>query len=108
MTSLRELSGGRPVDRAPLIERFVERLEDRVVALRAGRFDVAGWVARQLTNGRSVRLEGAGGSTTVVRALGVDPESGGLIVADPAVAGGRRTVLTGEIVHLRLDQPVGV
>ena len=108
MTSLRELSGGRPVDRATLIERFVERLEDRVVALRAGRFDVAGWVARQLTNGRSVRLEGADGSTTVVRALGVDPDSGGLIVADPAAAGGRRTVLTGEIVHLRLDQPVGV
>ena len=37
-----------------------------------------------------------------VRALGVDPEGGGLIVDDPAADGGRRTVLTGEIVHLRL------
>ena len=108
MTSLREAGGDRPIDTPGLVDAFVAGLEARAHALRDGRFDVAGWVARQLTNGRSVRLEAPGGGTTTVRALGVDPDTGGLIVADESVAGGRRTVLTGEIVHLRLDQPVGV
>lgn len=108
MTSLREAAGDRPIDTDRLVDVFVAELEDRVGALRDGRFDVAGWVARQLTNGRSVRLEGPDGATTVARALGVDPDSGGLIVADGSGPDGRRTVLTGEIVHLRLDEPVGV
>ena len=54
MTSLREASGGRPVDRALLLDAFLARLEARVEALRAGRFDVADWTARQLTTGRVV------------------------------------------------------
>lgn len=107
MTSLREV-GDQPIDAERLVDAFLDRVEVRVAALRAGRFDVAGWVARQLTNGRAVRLEGHDGATTIVQALGVDPETGGLIVADGSVADGRRIVLTGEIVHLRLDQPVGV
>ena len=101
MTSLRE-AAGRPVDTAALLDAFVAGLETRTVDLRAGRFDVAGWVARQLTNGRPVRLELPDGRSSVVRALGVDDLSGGLVVDDPAAAGGQRTVLSGEIVHLRL------
>ena len=106
MTSLREIAAGRPIDPGVVLEAFLARLETHTTALRAGRFDVDGWVARQVTTDRTVRLEGPDGRSSDVRALGVDPEGGGLIVDDPAAAAGRRTVLTGEIVHLRLaDQP---
>src|SRR6185369_17766755 len=57
MTSLREASGGRPIDREALLEAFLGRLETRYAALSDGYFDVAGWTARQPTNGRPVRLE---------------------------------------------------
>jgi BirA family transcriptional regulator, biotin operon repressor / biotin---[acetyl-CoA-carboxylase] ligase len=104
MTSLRAIAGAgeaRTIDRDVLLDGFLERLEMRTDALRAGRFDAEEWVARQLTNGRPVRLSAPDGSSTV-RALGVDIAGGGLIVADPTATGGRRTVLSGEIVHLRL------
>ena len=39
MTSLDELSGGRAVDRARLLDGFLERFEPRVAALREGDFD---------------------------------------------------------------------
>jgi BirA family transcriptional regulator, biotin operon repressor / biotin---[acetyl-CoA-carboxylase] ligase len=104
MTSLRVASGGRPIDPALLLDAFTTRLEARTVALRGGRFDVADWIVRQLTNGRPVRLDAPDGSSTVVRALGVDVASGGLVIADPAAPSGERTVLTGEITHLRLAE----
>jgi BirA family biotin operon repressor/biotin-[acetyl-CoA-carboxylase] ligase len=107
MTSLREASGGRPIDHALLLDAFLARLEPRVVALRDGRFDGAGWLARQLTNGRLVRLDRPDGSAEVVRAVGVDPASGALLVEDPAGPRGERPVLSGEIHHLRLaDGPL--
>ena len=107
MTSLREAAGGRPVDREALLESFRSRLADRIEALRAGRFEVAAWVARQLTNGRPVRLDGSNGGSQVVRALGVDVDSGGLVIEDTRAPNAQRTVLTGEIVHLRLaDGPI--
>jgi BirA family biotin operon repressor/biotin-[acetyl-CoA-carboxylase] ligase len=104
MTSLRVASGGRPIDLALLLDAFTTRLEARTIALRGGRFDVADWIARQLTNGRPVRLDAPDGSSSVVRALGVDVASGGLVVADPGASSGERTVLTGEIAHLRLAE----
>jgi BirA family biotin operon repressor/biotin-[acetyl-CoA-carboxylase] ligase len=103
MTSLRAVAGdARTIDRAVLLDAFLARLEARTVVLRDGRFDATTWVARQLTNGRPVRLLPTGGGSTVVSALGVDVVSGGLVVADPSAASGQRTVLSGEIVHLRL------
>lgn len=102
MTSLHDASGGRSIDPESLLATFLARLEALVEALRTGRFDVTGWTARQLTNGRPVRLERPDGSVETVRALGVDGSTGALIVADPSVAGGERHVLAGEIRHLRI------
>lgn len=102
MTSLRVASGGRPIDLALLLDAFLGRLEARVEALRGGRFDVADWQDRQLTTGRTVRLEGANGNETV-RAIGVDVSTGALIVADDSAPEGERQVIVGEILHVRLE-----
>jgi BirA family biotin operon repressor/biotin-[acetyl-CoA-carboxylase] ligase len=102
MTSLHEISGGRAIDSDRLLEAFLSRLEPRVLALRDGHFDVAGWHDRQITTGRTIRLEGAGGDAEVVRAVGVDGSSGALLVEDPGTPGGERAVLAGEVVSVRL------
>jgi len=105
MTSLREAAGGRPVDAGRLLDVFLERLESRVQALRAGDFAGTPWATRQVTTGRTVRLETAAGDVSV-RALGVDAETGALIVADRDAPGGERRVVVGEIRHVRLDRPL--
>jgi BirA family transcriptional regulator, biotin operon repressor / biotin---[acetyl-CoA-carboxylase] ligase len=105
MTSLREASGGRPADRAALLDAFLGRLEVRIEALRGGRFDVADWTTRQLTTGRDVEVSALGGSLETLRAVGVDAATGALLVADPTAPGGERQVLVGEIVHVRLAEP---
>ena len=102
MTSLRAASGGRPIDPVGLLDAFLGRLEMRVEALRAGRFDVADWVGRQLTTGRDVALTAPDGTAEVVRALGVDATTGALVVADDATPAGERHVIVGEIRHVRL------
>ena len=105
MTSLREAAGGRPVDSGRLLDVFLERLEPRVEALRAGDFAGGTWAARQVTTGRTVRLETSAGDVTVL-ALGVDEATGALVVADPGDRVGERRVMVGEIRHVRLDQPL--
>jgi len=102
MTSLREASGGRPIDLAALLDAFLGRLEVRVEALRGGRFDVADWTDRQLTTGREVRIVGRDGQTELARALGVDAVSGALVVEDATSPDGERPILVGEIVQVRL------
>jgi BirA family transcriptional regulator, biotin operon repressor / biotin---[acetyl-CoA-carboxylase] ligase len=102
MTSLRVASNGRPVDLPALFAAFIDRLETRTIALRGGHFDVADWVDRQLTRGRPVRLELPDGTALTTRALGVDVGSGGLVIEDLSLPAGERTILTGEIQHLRL------
>ncbi|MEW6224595.1 MAG: biotin--[acetyl-CoA-carboxylase] ligase [Chloroflexota bacterium] len=106
MTSLREAAGGRPIDVEALLDGFVDRLEARTAALRTGYFDHAGWVERQATTGRLVVLEGLdatdAGPAAPVRALGVDAQTGALVVADAAAASGERLVHAGEVVHVRL------
>lgn len=109
MTSVRELADGRPIDPGVLLEAFLARLQARTIDLRTGLFDAGAWEARQVTTGRAVQLQAPGGGSSDVRVIGVDPDGGGLIVDDPGAGGGRRTVLTGEIVHLRLvDGPAVV
>lgn len=101
MTSLHEASAGRPIDREQLLARFLEGVEVRVEALRAGHFDVETWVGRQVTTGRHVVLEaGDGAATAPVLALGVDSTTGALVVEDGADA--ERQVVAGEVVRVRL------
>lgn len=107
MTSLREASRGRPIDHVALLDAFLGRLEVRVEALRGGRFDVGDWTARQLTTGRDVEVMAPDGAVTLVRALGVDARSGGLVIADPHAPDGERIVLVGEIRQVRLARPLG-
>jgi BirA family biotin operon repressor/biotin-[acetyl-CoA-carboxylase] ligase len=104
MTSLREVAGRR-IERDDLVAVFEVYVEPLVAALRIGRFDGAAWAARQVTTGREVRLETAEGIETL-RATGVDPLTGALIVADPATATGDRHIVVGEVTHVRLGQPV--
>jgi BirA family biotin operon repressor/biotin-[acetyl-CoA-carboxylase] ligase len=102
MTSLREASGGRPIDRDALLDAFVGHLEARLAALRAGFFDIATWTARQTLAGRVVRLEGyapANGADLLVE--GVDATAGALVVT-PLTGGASRLVHAGEVVHVRL------
>jgi BirA family biotin operon repressor/biotin-[acetyl-CoA-carboxylase] ligase len=105
MTSLLEAAGRRAVDGDALLDAFVTRLEARVDDLRAGRFDAAGWAGRQVTTGRTVRVERPDGAQTA-RATGVDPATGALLVADDTAPGGQRPVFVGEITHVRLADPV--
>jgi BirA family biotin operon repressor/biotin-[acetyl-CoA-carboxylase] ligase len=109
MTSLHAISGGRPIDREALLDGFLGRLETRFAALRGGRFDVAGWTARQATTGHVVTIAGLDGSETVARALGVDGASGALVIeAADAGPGHERFVHAGEVVHVRLRPTAGV
>lgn len=101
MTSLRELARGRPVSSDALLEAFLARLEPRIEALRGGYFDVEGWHERQITTGRTVRVDMPDGTSFTALAVGVDGSSGGLIVEDGS--GGERELLAGEIVHVRLE-----
>ncbi len=102
MTSLREASGGRPIDHVALLDAFLGRLEVRVEALRGGRFDVADWTDRQITTGRVVEIIGVDGASEVARAVGVDAVSGALVVEDGSPTGADRFLLTGEVRRIRL------
>jgi len=106
MTSLREIARGRPVEDEALLAGFMARLEPRALALRDGWFDVAGWHDRQVTTGRTIRVELPGGAEEEVRAVGVDGSSGALLVDDGS---GERELLSGEVVHVRFgpETPAG-
>lgn len=105
MTSLAEASRGRPIDANALLDDFLIRLEPRVVALRDGHFDVAGWHARQITTGRQIRIDMPGGAAQVARAVGVDGATGALLIEDEA--GAERELLVGEVTQVRLARGVG-
>jgi len=105
MTSLREAGGGRSIDSDRLLDAFLERLEPSVEALRWGEFAGGTWAERQVTTGRTVRLETSTGDETVL-AIGVDEATGALVVADPHDRAGERRVVVGEVHHVRLDRPL--
>ena len=102
MTSLAALAPGRKLGPEDIASAFVERLEPAIDQLRSGTFRAAAWRDRQLTNGVSVRLDWPDGRTETVRAVDVDPETGALLVEDVGSGGSQRSVLAGEIRHLRL------
>ncbi|HEY6057266.1 MAG TPA: biotin--[acetyl-CoA-carboxylase] ligase [Candidatus Limnocylindrales bacterium] len=108
MTSLREAARGRPVDHALLLDAFLSRVEPRTLALREGRFPVGDWIERQLTIRRVVRIETADGRSEEALAVGVDPDSGALLVADGRFPGGERAVLSGDVWHVRLADDLEV
>jgi BirA family transcriptional regulator, biotin operon repressor / biotin---[acetyl-CoA-carboxylase] ligase len=102
MTSLAELAPGQLIDREVIIHVFLERLERATAELRAGIFPAAAWRDRQLTNGVPVRLEWPDGTSETVSAVDVDTESGALVIGALGGGGQQRSVLVGEIRHLRL------
>ncbi len=108
MTSLREVSAGRPIDRHALLDAFLGHFEMRFEALKTGYFDIATWTRRQATTGRLVRLEGygpgAGPGTEAAElyAFGVDGATGALLVVDPGSDAEPRPVHAGEVVRVRL------
>jgi BirA family transcriptional regulator, biotin operon repressor / biotin---[acetyl-CoA-carboxylase] ligase len=106
MTSLRELSGGRPIDRDVLLDAWVDRLEPRYEALRGGRFDAGAWSSRQRTTGELVEVDGADGRIHA-RALGVDPESGSLLLAG-ADGAGPRVIDSGDVTRCRVVHMPGM
>lgn len=102
MTSIAELAPGQVIDREVIIHVFLERLERATSQLRAGDFPADAWRARQLTNGVPVRLEWPDGRSETVGAVDVDPDTGALVVGELGGGGQQRSVLVGEIHHLRL------
>ena len=102
MTSLAELGARDEIDRHALAEAFLARLETLALALREGEFAAGAWLARQLTDGRLVRLERPDGGAEVVHAVGVDPSTGALLVRELERPDEIRSVHVGEIRHVRL------
>jgi biotin-(acetyl-CoA carboxylase) ligase len=103
MTSLRAVAG-RPIDTAALLDGFLARLEPRIEALHAGRFDAAEWADRQVTTDRRIELILPDGSRDSVVAVGVDATTGALRIADAAEPDGERSIVVGEIIHVRLAE----
>jgi BirA family biotin operon repressor/biotin-[acetyl-CoA-carboxylase] ligase len=99
MTSLLELSGGRPIDHEALLDAFLARLEPRYEALLTGRFDVGGWSARQVCTGRTVEVA-IGDELLEGRAIGVGPESGALRLE--SWDGITREIGSGEVIRCRV------
>lgn len=99
MTSLHELSGGRPIDREVLLDAWLARLEPRYEALLAGRFDAGAWSLRQRTTDHAVEADIGTGRITGT-AVGVDPESGALLLRGSD--GATISVGSGEVVRCRI------
>jgi BirA family biotin operon repressor/biotin-[acetyl-CoA-carboxylase] ligase len=102
MTSLRAATGDRPIDTGRLFDGFVVRLESGIGTLHRGGFDGDRWVERQVTTGREVAIQHPDGSTESVLATGVDPRTGALRIADRGEPHAERSIVVGEIVHVRL------
>jgi BirA family biotin operon repressor/biotin-[acetyl-CoA-carboxylase] ligase len=104
MTSLRAAAGERSADPVLLLDAFTSRLETRIEALAGGRFDVAGWVDRQVTTGHVIELVQPDGTVETVLAVGVDGVGGGLRIGAPTDdhPDAERTILVGDIRHVRL------
>ena len=107
MTSLRVLAG-RSIDHDVLLDAFLADLEPRIESLRRGEFDGDAWKERQVTTDREIELIAPDGAISTFHAIGVDPGTGALLVADDASPSGSRAVVVGEIRHVRLAGTAGV
>jgi BirA family biotin operon repressor/biotin-[acetyl-CoA-carboxylase] ligase len=103
MTSLADIApDGTAIDRDALIEAFFARLEPLVDDLRSsGLFPAETWRDRQLTNGLPVQLDLPDGRSEPVIAVDVDADTGALLIRPTDGSSGIRSVLVGEIHHLR-------
>ena len=102
MTSLADLAPDRNIDRELVLHVFLERLERGVTALREGQFPAETWRGRQLTNGMLVMLDQPDGTAETVVAQDVDTDTGALVVRGRSGGEEPRSVVVGEIRHLRL------
>jgi BirA family biotin operon repressor/biotin-[acetyl-CoA-carboxylase] ligase len=95
MGSLREAGAGA-IDREIVLTTWLAHLAPLYGQLRAGRFDGQRWADAQVTTAADVTVE-TGGSQLQGRAVGVDIESGALLVLETA-SGEVRSVGVGEVV----------
>ncbi len=102
MTSLAELAPGRRIDREVVADHFLAGLGGLVEDLRAGSFPADAWRSRQLTNGTTVRIEWPDGSDEIAVAEDVDTETGALLVRGADDGDTPRSVVVGEIRHVRV------
>lgn len=103
MWSLREASGGRHVERDALLAAWLVRLEALYGSLARGHFDSRRWADAQVSTGAEVEVDT--GSTTVRgTGLGVDPDTGALLLRT-SVEAAPRSVDHGEVVRCRVDRP---
>jgi hypothetical protein len=85
---------------------FLAGLEARVEALHGDRFDAAEWADRQATTGRTIELALPDGSTESLLATGVDGSTGALRVRERGEDSPGRSIVVGEVVHVRLAPPL--
>jgi BirA family biotin operon repressor/biotin-[acetyl-CoA-carboxylase] ligase len=100
MGSLSE-TAGRPPDREALLEAWLDRLVAHYGDLVAGRFDGRRWAKAQVTSGADVTVETVGGRRLAGRAMGVDQESGALLVRERDT-GTHHRISVGEVVACRV------
>jgi len=97
MWSLSEASGGRRIDRDALLLGWLERLGPIYEELCGGHFDSLRWADAQITTGCRVEV-GTGSETIIGTAVGVDHESGSLLVRiGPGIP--LRTITHGDVVR---------
>jgi BirA family biotin operon repressor/biotin-[acetyl-CoA-carboxylase] ligase len=79
MWSLSEASGRRRIDRDAMLAAWLERLGPLYEQLQAGQFDGLRWADAQITTGATVEVQ-TGSDTVAGTAVGVDRDSGALLV----------------------------
>jgi BirA family biotin operon repressor/biotin-[acetyl-CoA-carboxylase] ligase len=102
MGSLREAGGGRPVDRETLLIDWLARLGPLYTALLEGSFDSRRWADAQVTTGAEVSVD-TGRERLEGIAVGVDPESGALLLREVPGAP-LRSIAAGDVMACRVSR----
>jgi BirA family biotin operon repressor/biotin-[acetyl-CoA-carboxylase] ligase len=101
MSSLREVAGGRGIDREALLDRFLALLAAGYDALRRGRFEASLWSSMQITTGATVTVDLGSGEVSGL-AEGLDLDSGALLLREDA-AGPVEAIQFGDVVRCRVS-----